>query len=99
MSKLKKELCNELIENNLVEEGDMIYHSYTNNSLKGIRDINTTQNKDKDVGATLTTRPDTLGIVVHERIEVCDFRYDVGLRSRVEKQIMPTLTTKCGGGY
>lgn len=65
-SKLKTELCNELIENNLVEEGDMIYHSYTNNRLNGIRDINTTQNKDNNIGATLTTRPDTLGVVVND---------------------------------
>lgn len=33
-----------------------------------------------------------------KKIEVCDFRYDEGLRSRVEKQIVPTLTTKNGGG-
>lgn len=32
-------------------------------------------------------------------IEVCDFRYDEGFRSRVEKQILPTLATKGGGGY
>lgn len=70
MSELKKELCNELIEKNLVEEGDMIYHSYTNNRLSGTRDINTTQNKDTDVGATLTTRPDTLGIVVKDEIKL-----------------------------
>jgi len=32
-------------------------------------------------------------------IEVCDYRYDEGLRSRVEKQVMPTITTRGGGGY
>ena len=31
-------------------------------------------------------------------IEVCDFRYDEGFRSRVEKQILPTITAKGGGG-
>ena len=31
-------------------------------------------------------------------IEVCDFRYDEGLRSRVEKKIVPTITTHGGGG-
>lgn len=31
-------------------------------------------------------------------IEVCDYRYDEGLRSRVEKQVMPTITTRGGGG-
>lgn len=29
--------------------------------------------------------------------EVLDYRYDVGFRGRIENQIMPTLTTKCGG--
>ena len=37
-----------------------------NNRLNGIRDINTTQNKDNNIGATLTTRPDTLGVVVND---------------------------------
>ena len=32
----------------------------------------------------------------NKEIEVCDFRYDEGLRSRVEKQILPTLTTHSG---
>ena len=33
--------------------------------------------------------------------EVCDFRYDEGFRPRLEKDIMPTLTTHQhdGGGY
>lgn len=31
------------------------------------------------------------------KIEVCDYRYDDGLRGRVEKHILPTLTTKNGG--
>ena len=92
-SELKKQLCNELVENNLVKEGDMIYHSYTNNRLSGERDIATVQNKDTDVSATLTTRPDTLGIAVKD-IEVCDFRYDEGLRDRKEKDIMPAINTK-----
>ena len=29
--------------------------------------------------------------------EVCDFRYDEGLRSRIDKDIMPTVVTKAGG--
>lgn len=33
-----------------------------------------------------------------KEIEVCDFRYDEGLRTRVEKTILPTITTKNGGG-
>lgn len=36
---------------------------------------------------------------MNEEIEVLDFRYDEGFRSRKEKTILPTLTTKGGGGY
>lgn len=32
-----------------------------------------------------------------KKYEVCDYRYDTGLRTRVEKQIMPTITAKGGG--
>lgn len=67
---LKELLANKLIKENLVDEGDMIYHSYTNNRLSGLRDINTTQNKDKDVSATLTTRQDCLGIVVNDTLKI-----------------------------
>lgn len=66
-SELKKELCNELIEKDLVKEGDMIYHSYTNNRLNGLRDINTIQNTDNNLSASLTTRADTLGVVVNDK--------------------------------
>lgn len=31
-------------------------------------------------------------------IEVCDIRYDEGLRSRVEKHIMPTIVASCSHG-
>lgn len=45
----------------------MIYHSYTNNRLNNIRPINTTQNSNKDLSASLTTRADTLGVVVNDK--------------------------------
>lgn len=31
---------------------------------------------------------------MNKELEVCDFRYDEGFRTRVEKGIMPTITTK-----
>lgn len=64
VSELKRELCNYLIQHNLVKPGDMIVHSYTNNRLNNIRPINTIQNTNNEISATLTTRPDTLGICV-----------------------------------
>jgi len=36
---------------------------------------------------------------MNKEIEVCDFRYDEGLRSRVDKQIIPCITCHSGGGY
>jgi DNA (cytosine-5)-methyltransferase 1 len=57
---LKREYCNTLIENNLVDEGDMIRHSYTNSRLE---DMGRKENEN-GISATLTTRPDTLGVVV-----------------------------------
>ena len=59
---LKHKLCNELIKNNLVEEGDVIRHSYTNSRLNGEKkDI-----KNQGVSPTLDTRCDCLGVVVND---------------------------------
>lgn len=73
---LKKEYCNKLLEENLVKDGDMIRHSYTNNRLE---DMGRKENEN-GISATLTTRPDTLGIVVYDDIEVnyngTDIDYD-----------------------
>lgn len=96
---LKKELCNKLIEENLVEEGDMIVHSYANNRLSGKRPINTTQNKDKNVSAVLTTRPDTLGIVVNDGDGITLFESEDFGGVKVQKQISPTIRAEkvCAG--
>lgn len=56
----KEKLCNTLIENGLVEEYDMIRHSYTNNRMEDLQ----RKENENGVSATLTTRPDTLGVVV-----------------------------------
>lgn len=100
--KLKKELCNKLIENGLVEEGDMIVHSYANNRLSGKRPINVTQNKDRNVSAVITTRPDTLGIVVKDiedgdGVTLFESKEWGGLK--VHDQIAPTLRANktCAG--
>lgn len=63
---LKRELCNNLIEQNLVEEMDVIRHSYTNNRLQnGVENMKRTQNKDK-LYPTLDTRSDCFGVVVND---------------------------------
>lgn len=63
VSDLKREYCNLLLEEGLVEPYDMIRHSYTNNRLENDMERKEGQN---DISAALTTRPDTLGVVVPE---------------------------------
>ena len=82
-SDLKKQLCKELLENGLVEEGDVIRHSYTNNRLNnGVDNMSRTESKEK-LSPTLDTRCDCLGVVVKEpselQKEVCNKAMEQGL--------------------
>ena len=64
---LKEQLCNKLIEEGLVEEGDVIRHSYTKNRLNnGVDNMRRTESKDK-LCPTLDTRCDCLGVVVKDK--------------------------------
>lgn len=64
---LKEKLCDDLIESGTVKGGEIVNHSYTNskkkpNSRLELEDfIETTDG----ITPTLTTRPDTLGVVVN----------------------------------
>ena len=60
---LKRELCNKLIENGNVEEGDVIKHSYTQQILDGKKKC---VEKSDGVMITLTTRGDCVGVCVKE---------------------------------
>lgn len=61
---LKKQLCNKLIENGMVEEEDVIRHSYTNNRLSnGEKNMGRIESKEK-LCPTLDTRCDCLGVCV-----------------------------------
>lgn len=60
---LKKELCNELIKDGKVEEGDVIKHSYTQQILDGNKKC--VEKNDGNM-ITLTTRGDCVGTVVNE---------------------------------
>ena len=65
-SELKRTLCNELIDRGLVEENDIIRHSYTRNRLdNGVDNMSRTESKEK-LSPTLDTRCDCLGVVVKE---------------------------------
>lgn len=60
---LKRELCNKLIKENLVEEGDVIKHSYTSQILDGNKKC--VEKSDGNM-ITLTTRADCNGIAVND---------------------------------
>ena len=60
-SLIRKDLCNKLIDDGIVKEGDVIRHSYANSRID---DFHIENSKNHDCCATLTTRADTLGIVV-----------------------------------
>ena len=61
MNNLKTKLCNYLIDNNLVEESDVIRHSYSTNRMNNFKKQNSRNNK---VAPTLDTRCDCLGVAV-----------------------------------
>lgn len=56
---IKGKLCDEFIEKGLVEENDVIKHSYTNSRMNGRPAV-----ESHNISPTLDTRPDTLGVVV-----------------------------------
>ena len=58
---LKRDLCNKLIEDGLVEEGDVVKHSYTSQILEGNKKC--VEKNDGNM-ITLTTRGDCVGVCV-----------------------------------
>lgn len=60
MDNLKRKLCNFLIENEMVEENDVIRHSYSTNRMNHFRK----QSSNNNISPTLDTRCDCLGITV-----------------------------------
>lgn len=67
MDNLKRYLCNKLIKENLVKEGDVIRHSYSNSRLKKMYTNNSTDN---GICPTLDTRCDCLGVVIKEEVDM-----------------------------
>ena len=77
-SDLKRQLCNTLIDRGLVQEGNVIRHSYTKNRLdNGDKNLGRIESKE-NLSPTLDTRADTLGVVVNE---------DESLYTETEKQL------------
>lgn len=65
-SKLKTDICNELIAKNKVKPFYVINHSYTDNGVRDIEKIIITKN---GIMPTITTRPDILGVVERKDME------------------------------
>lgn len=61
---LKQQLCNSLIENGLVQENDVIRHSYSSSRMDGKKPLKESNN----IIPTLDTRCDCLGVVRNLRI-------------------------------
>ena len=62
---LKKDLCNKLIQDGLVEEGDVVKHSYTQQILDGNKKC--VEKNDGNM-ITLTTRGDCVGVCVKPKV-------------------------------
>ncbi len=58
---LKEKLCNYLIDQNFVKEGDVVNHSYSSSRFNNPKAANS---EHQDCSPTLTSRPDTLGVVI-----------------------------------
>jgi site-specific DNA-cytosine methylase len=70
---LKRQLCNELIRQGKVQEGDVIRHSYTNSRFNSFH----IENKDNhNCCSTLTTRADCIGVVENKPCPTLDTRCD-----------------------
>ena len=63
---LKEKLCNELIDKNLVQEGDIVKHSYTSQIMNGKKKA--VEKSDEMI--TLTTRGDCVGVVVNDEVKL-----------------------------
>lgn len=79
---LQKKLCNKLIEDGLVEEYDVIKHSYTSQIMSGNKKC---VEKNDGVMITLTTRSDCLGVVVKDKE---DFNYSEKSLNKIKKNIV-----------
>lgn len=64
---LKRDLCNKLIQDGLVEEGDVVKHSYTQQIMDGNKKC--VEKNDGNM-ITLTTRGDCVGVCVTEKPQV-----------------------------
>ena len=65
---MKNELCDRLIEEGHVQEGDVVRHSYASSRMKGLDNDKDRLESQEGLSPTLTTRPDTLGVTVNDEL-------------------------------
>lgn len=88
---LKKDLCNKLIKDGLVEEGDIVKHSYTQQILDGNKKC--VEKNDGNM-ITLTTRGDCVGVCVGTYQYAKSDNFMQGKdRFRLGKDVCDTLQT------
>lgn len=101
----KEELSEYLIQNDLVKEGDIIRHSYTNNRLTKWEERNISI-KDNSLFPTIDTRADCLGVVVLPEATKKGYTIARGgdgvyinrpyqKRGVVQKDMIQTIKTNC----
>lgn len=94
---LKRQLCNTLIEKQLVSEGDVIRHSYSNNRLNnGEKNMSRIESNEK-LCPTLDTRCDCLGIVVRSKNQ--HLRKLIGEIESCETQALDTYNQTTHNGF
>lgn len=94
---LKRQLCNTLIEKQLVSEGDVIRHSYSNNRLNnGEKNMGRIESNEK-LCPTLDTRCDCLGIVVRSKNQ--HLRKLIGEIESCETQALDTYNQTTHNGF
>lgn len=92
---MKEQLCDYLVENNMVEPYDVINHGYTDHRFETLN-----QGKDlvmsKNMAPTITTRPDELGVAVENEGTIIGSKREHAYTSN--DGIVPTLTSGMGTG-
>lgn len=90
---LKRELCKELIKNEIVQENDVIKHSYTDQIMSGNKKCVEMNN----LMPTMTTRPDCLGVVVKDTENYIEWKeqgkLDINCRTFKENKVSSTIVT------
>ena len=81
---LKKDLCNKLIREGLVEEGDVVKHSYTSQILEGNKKC--VEKNDGNM-ITLTTRGDCVGVCVNNNKVINPLKNISGKSWQFEQQV------------